>query len=64
MMLDMKRTFDEVVIAHSTPEKADAILQNQFYVALSSQFSEPRNTWRWRNSGSCTPRRKPTAPGI
>jgi anion-transporting ArsA/GET3 family ATPase len=39
MMLDMKRTFDEVVIAHSTPEKADAILQNQFYVALSSQFS-------------------------
>jgi anion-transporting ArsA/GET3 family ATPase len=39
MMLDMKRTFDDVVIAHSTPEKADAILQNQFYVALSSQFS-------------------------
>ncbi len=39
MMLDMKRTFDEVVIAHSTPEKAEAILQNQFYVALSSQFS-------------------------
>ena len=39
MMLDMKRTFDEVVIAHSTPEKAEAILQNQFYVALSSQFA-------------------------
>ena len=39
MMLDMKRTFDEVVLAHSTPEKAAAILQNQFYVALSSEFS-------------------------
>ena len=39
MMLDMKNTFDDVVIAHSTPEKAEAILQNQFYVALSSEFS-------------------------
>ena len=39
MMLDMKSTFDDVVIAHSTPEKAEAILQNQFYVALSSEFS-------------------------
>jgi anion-transporting ArsA/GET3 family ATPase len=39
MMLDMKGTFDEVVSAHSTPDKAAAILQNQFYVALSSEFS-------------------------
>jgi anion-transporting ArsA/GET3 family ATPase len=39
MMLDMKGTFDDVVIAHSTPEKAQAILQNQFYVALSSEFA-------------------------
>jgi anion-transporting ArsA/GET3 family ATPase len=39
MMLDMKGTFDDVVLAHSTPEKAAAILQNQFYVALSSEFS-------------------------
>ena len=39
MMLDMKGTFDDVVVAHSTPEKAAAILQNQFYVALSSEFS-------------------------
>ena len=39
MMLDMKGTFDEVVLAHSTPEKAAAILQNQFYLALSSEFS-------------------------
>jgi anion-transporting ArsA/GET3 family ATPase len=39
MMLDMKGTFDDVVLAHSTPEKAAAILQNQCYVALSSEFS-------------------------
>ena len=39
MMLDMKRTFDDVVVAHSTPEKAEAILQNPFYEALSSSFS-------------------------
>ncbi len=39
MMLDMKRTFDEVVEAHATPEKAQQILQNPFYVALSSSFA-------------------------
>jgi anion-transporting ArsA/GET3 family ATPase len=39
MMLDMKRTFDDVVIAHSTPDKAAAILANPFYEALSSSFS-------------------------
>jgi anion-transporting ArsA/GET3 family ATPase len=39
MMLDMKRTFDDVVIAHSTPEKAAAILDNPFYQALSSSFA-------------------------
>lgn len=39
MMLDMKRTFDEVVEAHAAPEKAQQILQNPFYVALSSSFA-------------------------
>ena len=39
MMLDMKRTFDEVVISASTPERAEAILANPFYVSLSSSFS-------------------------
>ena len=39
MMLDMKRTFDDVVVAHSTPEKAAQILANPFYEALSSSFS-------------------------
>jgi anion-transporting ArsA/GET3 family ATPase len=39
MMLDMKRTFDEIVEAHAEPGKAEAILQNPFYVALSSSFA-------------------------
>ncbi|HEX7536848.1 MAG TPA: ArsA family ATPase [Dermatophilaceae bacterium] len=39
MMLDMKRTFDEVVEAHSTPEKAEQILANPFYQAVSSSFA-------------------------
>ncbi|WP_121257063.1 ArsA family ATPase [Nocardioides ferulae] len=39
MMLDMKRTFDEVVLSQATPEKARQILENPFYVALSSSFA-------------------------
>jgi anion-transporting ArsA/GET3 family ATPase len=39
MMLDMKRTFDEVVEAHSTPEKAQQLLANPFYQAVSSSFA-------------------------
>jgi anion-transporting ArsA/GET3 family ATPase len=39
MMLDMKRTFDDVVIAHAPPDKATAMLQNPFYEALSTSFS-------------------------
>jgi anion-transporting ArsA/GET3 family ATPase len=39
MMLDMKRTFDEVVESQATPEKAQAILSNPFYVTLSSSFA-------------------------
>ncbi|WP_110241162.1 ArsA family ATPase [Nocardioides gilvus] len=39
MMLDMKRTFDEVVTSQATPEKAEQILSNPFYQALSSSFA-------------------------
>jgi anion-transporting ArsA/GET3 family ATPase len=39
MMLDMKRTFDEVVLAHTTAEKAEQIFENPFYQALSSSFA-------------------------
>jgi anion-transporting ArsA/GET3 family ATPase len=39
MMLDMKRTFDEVVLAHTTVPKAEQIFANPFYQALSSSFA-------------------------
>ncbi|UDY23743.1 ArsA family ATPase [Nocardioides sp. Kera G14] len=39
MMLDMKSTFDEVVLSQASPEKAEAILNNPFYIALSSSFA-------------------------
>ncbi len=39
MMLDMKRTFDEVVESQASPEKAAQILANPFYVTLSSSFA-------------------------
>src|SRR5687768_10930988 len=39
MMLDMKRTFDEIVLTHAEPAKAEAILANPFYQALSSSFA-------------------------
>jgi anion-transporting ArsA/GET3 family ATPase len=39
MMLDMKRTFDEIVEAHASPAKAKQILANPFYQSLSSSFT-------------------------
>ncbi len=39
MMLDMKRTFDEVVEAHADRERARAILENPFYASLSAGFA-------------------------
>ncbi|AYY11788.1 ArsA family ATPase [Actinobacteria bacterium YIM 96077] len=39
MMLDMKRTFDEVVEAHTTPDRARQIFANPFYQTLSSSFA-------------------------
>jgi anion-transporting ArsA/GET3 family ATPase len=63
MMLDMKRTFDEVVMTHAPKERAQQILDNPFYQALSSSFAgtqeymameklgqlheEARRTGRW-----------------
>jgi anion-transporting ArsA/GET3 family ATPase len=39
MMLDMKRTFDEVVLTHTDPKRAEEIFANPFYQAMSSTFS-------------------------
>ncbi|MEW2570435.1 ArsA family ATPase [Streptomyces sp. NPDC047070] len=39
MMLDMKRTFDEIVEAHADRERAATILNNPFYQSLSAGFA-------------------------
>ncbi|GAA4684362.1 hypothetical protein GCM10023347_44280 [Streptomyces chumphonensis] len=39
MMLDMKRTFDEIVEAHADADRARAILDNPFYQSLSAGFA-------------------------
>jgi anion-transporting ArsA/GET3 family ATPase len=39
MMLDMKRTFDEIVLTHADPRRAQQILANPFYQSLSSSFA-------------------------
>ncbi|MFD4369202.1 ArsA family ATPase [Rhodococcus sp. NPDC058521] len=39
MMLNMRRTFDEMVIEHSPPEKAEQILANPFYQTVATSFS-------------------------
>ena len=39
MMLDMKRTFDEIVEAHADPQRAAQILANPFYQSVSASFA-------------------------
>lgn len=39
MMLNMRRTFDEMVLEHATPEKAEQILANPFYQTVATSFS-------------------------
>jgi len=39
MMLDMKRTFDEIVQQHAEPERAAQVMKNPVYQTLSSSFA-------------------------
>jgi anion-transporting ArsA/GET3 family ATPase len=39
MMLDMRRTFDDMVHAHAGPERAKEVLANPFYRTISTSFS-------------------------
>ncbi|WP_240945475.1 ArsA family ATPase [Rhodococcus sp. HNM0569] len=39
MMLNMRRTFDEMVIEHSPPDRAEQILANPFYQTVATSFS-------------------------
>ena len=39
MMLDMRRTFDEMVVEYSGPDRAQAILDNQFYQTVATSLA-------------------------
>src|ERR1700712_4653886 len=39
MMLDMRRTFDEMVVQYSGAERAEAILDNQFYQTVATSLA-------------------------
>jgi len=39
MMLDMKRTFDEIVEQHADPQRAQQILANPLYQSMSTSFA-------------------------
>jgi anion-transporting ArsA/GET3 family ATPase len=39
MMLDMRRTFDEMVLQYSGPDRAQAILDNQFYQTVATSLA-------------------------
>src|SRR6201992_3273281 len=39
MMLDMRRTFDEMVVQYSGPERAEALLNNQFYQTVATSLA-------------------------
>ncbi|MDT7704530.1 MAG: hypothetical protein QOG20_137 [Pseudonocardiales bacterium] len=39
MMLDMRRTFDQMVETHAEPGRAESIIANPFYQTISSSFS-------------------------
>jgi anion-transporting ArsA/GET3 family ATPase len=39
MMLDMRRTFDDMVLAHAGEQRAKEVLTNPFYKTISSSFS-------------------------
>jgi anion-transporting ArsA/GET3 family ATPase len=39
MMLDSRRTFDEMVSAHASPARAEQIFANPFYKTISTNFS-------------------------
>ncbi len=39
MMLDTRRTFDDMVSSHTSPQRAELIFENPFYQTISTSFS-------------------------
>ncbi|MHA6797078.1 ArsA family ATPase [Pseudonocardia bannensis] len=54
MMLDMRRTFDEMVYAHADPDRAEKIIANPFYQTISSSFSGTQEYMAMEKLGQLT----------
>jgi anion-transporting ArsA/GET3 family ATPase len=54
MMLDMRRTFDEMVAGHTTPDRAQAIFDNPFYQTISTSFSGTQEYMAMEKLGQLT----------
>jgi anion-transporting ArsA/GET3 family ATPase len=63
MMLDMKRTFDEVIEQHASPDKAAQIFENPFYQALSSSFAGTQEYMAMEKLGQLRALADSEAPG-
>ncbi|WP_438388082.1 ArsA family ATPase [Actinopolyspora saharensis] len=54
MMLDMRRTFDDMVLAHAGRERARQILDNPFYQTVSTSFSGTQEYMAMEKLGQLT----------
>ncbi|GAA1092844.1 ArsA family ATPase [Tsukamurella spumae] len=54
MMLDMKRTFDEMVTSNADPARAQEILANPFYQTVASSFSGTQEYMAMEKLGQLT----------
>ncbi|MBB5910915.1 ArsA family ATPase [Actinoalloteichus hymeniacidonis] len=54
MMLDMRRTFDDMVLTHAGKERAAAILSNPFYQTISTSFSGTQEYMAMEKLGQLT----------
>ncbi|WP_019931709.1 ArsA family ATPase [Nocardia sp. BMG111209] len=58
MMLNMRRTFDEMVLEHASPEKAEQIFANSFYQAIASSFGGTQEYMAMEKLGQLVGRRE------
>ncbi|MBF6333917.1 ArsA family ATPase [Nocardia transvalensis] len=58
MMLNMRRTFDEMVLEHTSPEKAEQIFANPFYQTVASSFGGTQEYMAMEKLGQLAARRE------
>ncbi|RDI47053.1 ArsA family ATPase [Nocardia mexicana] len=58
MMLNMRRTFDEMVLEHTSPEKAEQIFANPFYQTVASSFGGTQEYMAMEKLGQLVGKRK------